>query len=102
MIRPLPEHLHELAETIAEYARREELDFYPTVFEVLNSEQISQIAAYGGFPQRYPHWRFGMEYERLPQATQVRAGQDLRDGDQQQPVLRLPAQRQTCWWITRR
>ena len=65
MIRPLPEHLHELAETIAEYARREELDFYPTVFEVLNSDQISQVAAYGGFPQRYPHWRFGMEYERL-------------------------------------
>src|SRR5207248_2767242 len=21
--------------------------------------------AYGGFPVRYPHWRFGMEYERL-------------------------------------
>jgi stage V sporulation protein R len=28
-------------------------------------EQMNQIAAYGGFPQRYPHWRFGMEYERL-------------------------------------
>ena len=26
---------------------------------------MNQIAAYGGFPQRYPHWRFGMEYERL-------------------------------------
>src|SRR6188472_1548020 len=25
----------------------------------------NQIAAYGGFPQRYPHCRFGMEYERL-------------------------------------
>jgi stage V sporulation protein R len=23
------------------------------------------IAAYGGFPTRYPHWRFGMEYEQL-------------------------------------
>jgi stage V sporulation protein R len=28
-------------------------------------EQMNQIAAYGGFPQRYPHWRFGMEYESL-------------------------------------
>jgi stage V sporulation protein R len=28
-------------------------------------EQMNQIAAYGGFPQRYPHWRFGAEYERL-------------------------------------
>ena len=23
------------------------------------------VAAYGGFPTRYPHWRFGMEYEQL-------------------------------------
>ena len=23
------------------------------------------VAAYGGFPNRYPHWKFGMEYERL-------------------------------------
>ncbi len=26
-------------------------------------EQMNQIAAYGGFPQRYPHGRFGPEYE---------------------------------------
>ena len=26
---------------------------------------MNQIAAYGGFPQRYPHWRFGSEYEGL-------------------------------------
>jgi stage V sporulation protein R len=23
------------------------------------------VAAYGGFPTRYPHWKWGMEYERL-------------------------------------
>ena len=28
---------------------------------------MNQIAAYGGFPTRYPHWRFGMEYEQLSQ-----------------------------------
>jgi stage V sporulation protein R len=61
----LPPEVAEWVEVIAEYARREGLDFYPTIFEMLNSEQISQVAAYGGFPQRYPHWRFGMEYERL-------------------------------------
>ena len=65
MIRTLPPELEQLARTIADFARREELDFYPTVFEMLTSEEISQVAAYGGFPQRYPHWRFGMEYERL-------------------------------------
>ena len=41
------------------------LDFFDTVFELINYDQISQIAAYGGFPVRYPHWKFGMEYEHL-------------------------------------
>lgn len=50
---------------IVEYARTEGLDFYETVFELLDIDQINQVAAYGGFPQRYPHWRFGMEYEKL-------------------------------------
>ena len=61
----LPQEIAEQAEIIAGYARREGLDFYATVFEMLSAEQMSQVAAYGGFPQRYPHWRFGMEYERL-------------------------------------
>ena len=29
------------------------------------ADQLNAIAAYGGFPTRYPHWRFGMEYEQL-------------------------------------
>jgi stage V sporulation protein R len=62
---PLSDELTEVVETLAEHARREGLDFFPTIFELLDTEQINQIAAYGGFPQRYPHWRFGMEYERL-------------------------------------
>lgn len=61
----LPAEIVEQATLIAEHARREGLDFYPTIFEMLTADQMSQVAAYGGFPQRYPHWRFGMEYERL-------------------------------------
>jgi stage V sporulation protein R len=41
------------------------LDFFDVVFELLTFDQINQVAALGGFPVRYPHWRFGMEYERL-------------------------------------
>ena len=26
---------------------------------------MNEIAAYDGFPTRYPHWRFGMAYEQL-------------------------------------
>ncbi len=41
------------------------LDCYPVVFEVVDYDQLNAIASYGGFPTRYPHWRFGMEYEQL-------------------------------------
>ena len=41
------------------------LDFYEVVFEVLGFDTMNQIAAYGGFPTRYPHWKWGMEYEKL-------------------------------------
>src|ERR1700733_9644386 len=26
---------------------------------------MNEVAAYGGLPRRYPHWRFGMDYEQL-------------------------------------
>lgn len=41
------------------------LDCFETIFELITYDQINQFAAYGGFPVRYPHWRFGMEYEHL-------------------------------------
>ena len=41
------------------------LDFFETVFELVTYDQLNEIAACGGFPVRYPHWRWGMEYERL-------------------------------------
>lgn len=41
------------------------LDMFETIFELITYDQINQFAAYGGFPVRYPHWRFGMEYEHL-------------------------------------
>ena len=47
------------------HARAYGLDFYDTIFEVLDYDELSEIAALGGFPTRYPHWRFGMEYQQL-------------------------------------
>ncbi len=47
------------------YAREYGLDFFDTIFEVLDYKQINEVAAYDGFPSRYPHWRFGMEYTRM-------------------------------------
>ncbi|MGC4006962.1 MAG: SpoVR family protein [Pirellulales bacterium] len=62
---PLPEYLAEIQTQIEGYAAGHGLDFYPTSFEMVDSDQLHEVAAYGGFPNRYPHWRFGMEYEQL-------------------------------------
>lgn len=50
---------------ICQIAKDAGLDCFETVFELVTYDQISQFAAYGGFPVRYPHWKFGMEYEQL-------------------------------------
>lgn len=54
-------HMQAIKARAAEYG----LDFFEVIFEVLPFEVMNEIAAYQGFPVRYPHWRWGMEYERL-------------------------------------
>src|SRR5439155_22804533 len=61
----LPGFLEDERGRIETYAREYGLDFYDVEFEVLDYDQLNEIASYGGFPTRYPHWRFGMEYEEL-------------------------------------
>ena len=61
----LPPRLQKLKDQIEGYARDYGLDFFETIFEVLSYDEINMVASYGGFPNRYPHWRFGMEYEQL-------------------------------------
>jgi stage V sporulation protein R len=61
----LPSHLRSLKEEIEGYAREYGLDFFETIFEVIEAEDLNEVAAYGGFPTRYPHWSFGMSYEEL-------------------------------------
>lgn len=61
----LPPYLFDVQQEIEGYAREYGLDFFPVVFEVLTYKQMNEVAAYGGFPTRYPHWRFGMDYEHL-------------------------------------
>ncbi|MBM4391644.1 MAG: SpoVR family protein [Deltaproteobacteria bacterium] len=60
--RSLPPELEAERQRIAEVARRHGLDFFETVFEMCDYDEINMLAAYGGFPTRYPHWRWGMEY----------------------------------------
>lgn len=61
----LPPHLAQAQEKIENYAREYGLDFFPIIYEVLDYRTLYETAAFGGFPTRYPHWRFGMEYDQL-------------------------------------
>jgi len=61
----LPPRLAAIQSEIEAHARSYGLDFFPVLFEILDYRKLNQVAAYGGFPTRYPHWRFGMEYEGL-------------------------------------
>ncbi len=57
--------LEKVRDEIREYAKEAGLDFFEVIFEVLDWHQMNVVASYGGFPNRYPHWRFGMEYEQI-------------------------------------
>jgi stage V sporulation protein R len=61
----LPSDLAGWQTTIEGYARDFGLDFSEIRYEMLDYRVMNEIAAYDGFPIRYPHWRFGMAYDRL-------------------------------------
>ena len=88
--RPLPTELADIQCQMEERAKNYGLDFFRTIFEVLDYEELSMFAAYGGFPVRYPHWKWGMEYESLSK-RRLRHGAHLRDGDQHRSGVRILA-----------
>ena len=45
--------------------RKMGLEYRPIIVEFVRYDEMAELASYGGFPVRYPHWRFGMEYEEM-------------------------------------
>lgn len=66
----LPGYLRDISREVEHHARAFGLDPFPTLFEVVSYDQMNELASYGGFPVRYPHWRFGMEYEQLSKSSE--------------------------------
>lgn len=60
----LPPELAKLRDEIRGYAEGFGLDCFETIFEMVPSDAINSLAAQEGFPVRYPHWRFGMNYDQ--------------------------------------
>jgi stage V sporulation protein R len=63
--KPITGELLALKNEIEGYAIEAGLDFFPQIFEVCDYDTINILAAQGGFPSRYPHWKFGMDYDQL-------------------------------------
>ena len=58
------ETLDEPATEARALAERLGLDPYPVRYWVVGHDEMNELIAYGGFQRRYPHWRWGMNYER--------------------------------------
>ncbi|MAT14056.1 MAG: SpoVR family protein [Planctomyces sp.] len=63
--RPLPPEIRALQLELEAKAASYGLDFFETIFEMVDYEEMSMLASYGGFPVRYPHWRFGAQYDEM-------------------------------------
>ncbi len=70
MPKSLTPRLQDLKVEIEGYAKAFGLDFFETIFEVLSTDELNMVASYGGFPTRYPHWRWGMEFEQLSKSSE--------------------------------
>jgi len=92
--RPLEGELLRIRDEIYSYAIEFGLDFHPVRFEVCDYDTINILAAQGGFPSRYPHWRFGMDYDQLSKGYAYGLQKNLRDGYQYQSLLRLSVKRE--------
>lgn len=61
----LPPDLQAAWDEIDGYAKAYGLDYFPISFEMLDYRTLYEVAAFDGFPTRYPHWRFGMSFDQL-------------------------------------
>ncbi|AFK20506.1 AbrB family transcriptional regulator [Haloferax mediterranei ATCC 33500] len=66
--------LDEPVREAGELARKLGLDPYPVNYWVVNYDEMNQLIAYGGFQERYPHWRWGMTYDRQRKSDQFGMG----------------------------
>jgi stage V sporulation protein R len=47
---------------------------YPVNYWIVDYDEMNELIAYGGFQTRYPHWRWGMQYDRQRKQSQFLGG----------------------------
>jgi stage V sporulation protein R len=68
------DRLAEPVREAGELARKLGLDPYPVNYWIVDHDEMNALIAYGGFQNRYPHWRWGMLYDRQQKSGQFGMG----------------------------
>ena len=68
------DRLGEPADAASQLAKKLGLDPYPVNYWIVDYDEMNELIAYGGFQNRYPHWRWGMAYDRQQKQGQFLGG----------------------------
>src|SRR6056297_1873446 len=66
--------LEEPVEEANALAEKLGLDPYPVNYWIVDYDEMNELIAYDGFQHRYPHWRWGMQYDRQQTQGQYTGG----------------------------
>ncbi|WP_134671277.1 SpoVR family protein [Halorussus marinus] len=72
--RTAAEQLDEPAAEARNLAMKLGLDPYDVNYWVVDYDEMNELIAYNGFQERYPHWRWGMQYDRQQKQGQYTGG----------------------------
>jgi stage V sporulation protein R len=68
------ERLRGPVDAASDLATRLGLNPYPVNYWIVDYDEMNELIAYGGFQERYPHWRWGMSYDRQQKQGQFLGG----------------------------
>ncbi|MEF8778053.1 MAG: SpoVR family protein [Natronomonas sp.] len=70
----IADDLEEPTREANELAQRLGLDPFDVNYWIVDYDEMNELIAYGGFQRRYPHWRWGMKYDRQRKQSQFLGG----------------------------
>ncbi len=68
------ETLEEPVAKARDLAEKLGLEPYPVNYWIVDYDEMNELIAYDGFQTRYPHWRWGMKYDRQQKQDQMGMG----------------------------
>jgi stage V sporulation protein R len=72
--RQIAAELQDVAADARQLAEKLGLEGYPVNYWIVGYDEMNELIAYEGFPTRYPHWRWGMQYDRQRKQDRYGAG----------------------------